>query len=507
MQSSPTRNARDRTDLSGPIAVIDIGSNSIRLVVFDRLRRTPLPIFNEKVICGLGVGLGRTGTLHPEGRAKALTNLRRFKWLLDGMKVGRVDVLATAAVREAKDGVVFVGEVKRLTGFDVAVISGAEEARLAASGVLAGIPGADGVMGDLGGGSLELVGLEAGHFLQQTTLPLGALRISEASKHRSEVRSIVQAQLAQHPWLSGYRGRRFYAVGGAWRSVAKAHLGHTDHPVHVIQHHTVSAREIAMLCGTLAKAGPEQLEAMGVSRRRVETLPQAALVLEELLQTLEPSDVVFSAYGLREGHLFDLLTPDEQALDPLLHAAMEVACAQHRFGEMGAIASWVAPLFPKEDPALTRLRWATGFLSDLCWHEHPDYRAAHAYNRSLRLQYAGATHIERAMIATALFVRYGGKAGSGDSRATAELLGPERLHWASVLGHGLRLAHTITGGASDLVDQFKLTLNGTSVVLHVVSGAEELLGDAVDRRMGALAKALRRQARIDTAPQGLAQAL
>lgn len=504
MAPSLSRAARDRADRRGPVAVIDIGSNSIRLVVFDRLRRTPLPIFNEKVICALGRGLAQSGSLNPEGRVKALVNLRRFRWLLDGMRVSRIDVLATAAVRDAADGAAFVGEVKRQTGFDVAVISGAEEARLAASGVLSGIPTADGVMGDLGGGSLELVGLEQGGFIQQVTLPLGALRIVEAGKARSDARALIQEHLARHPWLTGYRGRGFYAVGGAWRSVAKAHLGLTGHPVHVIQHHAAPAREIGELCTSLGKMRPEQMEELGVSRRRVETLPQAALVLEEIIRTLAPDHVIFSAFGLREGHLFDLLAPDEQALDPLLHAAMEVAVAQQRFGEMGAIAGWVAPLFPGEEANAARLRRATGFLSDLCWHEHPDYRAPHAFTRSLRLQLAGASHVERAMMATALYVRYGGKPGGGDSAQLVDMLGAERLRWSTVLGLGLRLAHTITGGAGDLLSQFRLELSDREVILHVAAQAEELLGDAVDRRMASLAKALQREPRIERASPILA---
>ncbi|MEE8272330.1 MAG: Ppx/GppA family phosphatase, partial [Alphaproteobacteria bacterium] len=276
----------------GRVGIIDIGSNSIRLVVYDRLSRAPVPVFNEKVLCGLGRDLVRTARLNPDGVAMALTNLARFTRLLDGMGVGHVDVIATAAVRDAEDGDSFVAGVKRTCGLDITVISGAEEARLSAMGVLSGTPGADGVMGDMGGGSLELVGLDRHTIAQQVTLPLGPFRLMDGKASRPQIRALVGRHFEAQEWLAGYRARSFYPVGGAWRTLAKVHMSKLKHPVHVIHQYTAPGPEIQQLAGLISRQGKSSLERLAdVNKRRLETLPYAALVMEQLLTVLAPTQV------------------------------------------------------------------------------------------------------------------------------------------------------------------------------------------------------------------------
>ncbi|MEM7442320.1 MAG: Ppx/GppA family phosphatase, partial [Pseudomonadota bacterium] len=246
----------------GRLAVIDIGSNSIRLVVYDKLGRWPKPIFNEKVLCGLGRDLALTGRLSPEGVTMALTNLKRFRSLIDGMEVGRVDVLATAAVREADDGARFTAEVERLCDLQVKTISGAEEARLSAMGVLSAMPDADGVMGDLGGGSLELVGLNKGQIENQITLPLGPFRLMSAMARGRKPVDFIEQALAGEEWLKSFRKRTFYPVGGAWRSIAKLHLAVTDHPIHVIQEYTVPTAELRDTVSLIARQSRDSLSSL-----------------------------------------------------------------------------------------------------------------------------------------------------------------------------------------------------------------------------------------------------
>ena len=349
---------------SGPdrerrVAVIDVGSNSIRMVVYDRLSRTPIPVFNEKVLCGLGRALSETGRLSPDGKAQALDNLARFNRLLEGMAVDRVDVLATAAVRDAADGEDFITEVRRRCDLPVSLISGTEEARLSALGVLSGIPDADGVAGDLGGGSLELVGLDGAVIAEQETLPLGPLRLMDAKNRKAKARRLVDDTLAGQAWLDRYRGRAFYPVGGNWRALAKLHMGRAGHPLTVIHQYTVPAAEIAQLADAVAKQGKSALERLpGVPKRRAETLPYAALVMAGLLGRLQPQTVVFSALGLREGHLYDLLPAEDQARDPLLAACADIAHRLDRFGHAELIADWTAGLFADEDARFARLRKA-----------------------------------------------------------------------------------------------------------------------------------------------------
>jgi exopolyphosphatase len=322
----------------GRVAVVDIGSNSIRLVVFDGLKRAPFPLFNEKVMCGLGRGLERTGELNADGAAMALDNLGRFVTLADVMGADRIDLLATAAVRDASNGPDFVRKAEKACGRRVRVLSGEEEARLSAMGVLMGMPQATGVMGDLGGGSLELVALERGKPGAHATLPLGPLRLAEAAgEDMRKAADLVDAALEPLGWLGDLKGEIFHPVGGAWRTLARIHMEQTGYPLHVIQDYRVPRREMEEMARLIAGMGRKSLARLvDVARRRLEALPFAALVLERVLKAGRPSTVAFSAFGLREGHIYDLLPATERARDPLLSMCEDIAEALGRFGSPDA---------------------------------------------------------------------------------------------------------------------------------------------------------------------------
>ncbi|WP_449231583.1 exopolyphosphatase [Azospirillum doebereinerae] len=482
---------------AGRIAVIDIGSNSIRLVVYDAPTRSPMALFNEKVLCGLGRGVEKTGNLNPDGVVQALTALERFASLAAGMQVVRLDVIATAAVRDARDGAAFVTEVTRRTGLDVRVISGEEEARLSAMGVLSGTPEADGLVGDLGGGSLELVGLDRGVIGEQVTMPLGPLRLMEtgATRQNGLVRLIDQ-HLEALPWLGKAKGRPFYPVGGSWRAIAKLHMEQTRHPLHIIHHYTLPAEEAREFAALVGRQGRSSLEKMAGSRRRLDTLPFAALVFERLLRAAQPSKVVFSAYGLREGHLYSLLTPEGQREDPLLASAADWVRRFVRMGDPSLLMDWTAGLFAGEDDNATRLRHAACLLSDVGWADHPDYRAEHAFLRILRYPFPALDHDERAFLALAAHARY---AGTIDVQLTAgarSLVSEAQGLKALVLGLALRLAHTLSGGATALLERTSLKVSGERLVLTLPDDGSVPSGEAVQRRIDALAKALNRRGDI-----------
>jgi exopolyphosphatase/guanosine-5'-triphosphate,3'-diphosphate pyrophosphatase len=490
--------ALDHAHAEDRLAVIDVGSNSMRCVVYERLTRSPVALFNEKVLPSLGRTVEKTGRLNPDGVKLALDNLTRFRRLLEGMQVGRVDVLATAAVRDAADGPAFVAEITRQTGFKVDVLSGEEEARLAALGVLSGAPDAEGLAGDLGGGSLELVMLEKGRIGSQVTTPLGPLRLLEATDGKpGSAAKLVDQHLAKLDWLGKGKGKTFYPVGGAWRALAKMHLEQTNHPLHIIHQYSVDGAAMAEFAGQVARASRGVLEKMqGVSKRRLDTLPLAALVMERVLKAVQPARVTFSAYGLREGHLYDLLSPEDQQSDPLLTACEDVAARIGRFGHAEILSLWTAPLFAGEDPVAMRLRQAACLLSDLGWAEHPDYRADHAFLRILRMPFAGVDHAERAFLATCIYVRY---AGTSDGAALAPargLLKESVLARATMLGLALRLAHTLTGGAATLLQRTSLRLGDAKLTLMLPEDAAMLTGEAVQRRLDALAKSLNRTGEI-----------
>ena len=166
------------------VGVVDVGSNSVRMVVFDGAARSPAYFYNEKVMCGLGLGLAETGRLNPRGRERALAALRRFALLAEGMNMAPLTVVATAAVREAADGQEFSNEVLRETGLRLWVISGDEEARLSAQGVLLGWPDAKGIVCDIGGSSMELAQVGGGKVGARATSPLGPFRLQQVQGGR-----------------------------------------------------------------------------------------------------------------------------------------------------------------------------------------------------------------------------------------------------------------------------------------------------------------------------------
>ena len=478
------------------IGVIDIGSNSIRLVVYDRNSRAPVPIFNEKVLCGLGRGVEASGRLNAEGAAQAQLNLARFKRLAEAMGVARLDVLATAAMRDARDGQAFVAAVRERLGLEIQVISGEEEARLSGLGVLSGIPDAEGIAADLGGGSLELVALERATTGQRVTLPLGPFRLIEASGDRP---ALTQRSIDQHleklTWLKPLRRRKLFVVGGSWRAMAKLHMNQNAHPLRVIHQYTISGPQAGDFASQIGRQNRSTLDKVSaVSRRRIDTLPYAALVLDGLIRALEPTAVVFSAYGLREGHLFDLLPPEEQRLDPLITACNDLATHQGRFGSGEILTAWTDGLFAGEDLATLRLRRVACLLSDLCWAEHPDYRAEHAFERVLTLPVVGLNHLDRAMLAVTSLVRYGGRIDDALVRPLRErLLTESQVRRAEILGLALRLAHSLTGGVTTLLNRIGLRLTVDRVELLLPVDMTCLSGDVVERRLEALARVLNRE--------------
>jgi exopolyphosphatase/guanosine-5'-triphosphate,3'-diphosphate pyrophosphatase len=476
-------------------AIVDIGSNSIRLVVFDRIARAPLLLFNEKVLCGLGRGLDESGRLNESGVESALANLARFVRLAKSMGVARLDMLATAAVRDAANGAEFAASVRRRCGVGVRVLSGAEEARFSALGVVSGIAEADGVMGDLGGGSLELVGLDHGRLGPHVTLPLGPLRVGEAALgDREQARQLIDTYLESVPWLGDMRGRNFYPVGGAWRSLARIHMDQTGHPLHIIQQYRIDRRQAEDLLRVMARLGRRSLAAIsGLPRRRVDTLPFAALLLERVLRIARPEAVIFSAFGLREGYLFHQLSPGQRRQDPLLAAASELSDRDGRFGPMGdVLEAWTAPLFAGESPAEHRLRHAVCRLSDIAWRDHPDYRAEQAFDRILRLPIGGIEHDERVFAAASVAARYAGTLDPVAGEPVLRMIDESSAARALVLGLAMRLAYSLSGATPKLLALSSLRLAGDRLTLVLPRNGSIMYGEAVGRRLEALGRALGR---------------
>jgi exopolyphosphatase/guanosine-5'-triphosphate,3'-diphosphate pyrophosphatase len=483
----------------GRVGVIDVGSNSVRLVVFDRLSRAPVPLFNEKVFAALGKTVGETGRLNPEGVDQAFSTLTRFSLLLKAMNVELCHIVATAAVRDAADGEDFLNEVRSRADLDVRIISGEEEGRLSAEGVLSGIPDADGVMGDMGGGSVELVRLQKGVVGKRTTMPLGPFRLIAMGGSRASQIDMIEKRLDKLSWLSDVRGASVYAVGGIWRAFAKVHMEQAGHPLHIIHHYAIDAQQAGEFAQLLSHQSKLSLEGTGISRRRIEALPYAAMFMEFLLKRARPRKLVFSAYGLREGILHDLLPAEVRVLDPLLAACDDLVERVGRFGDVQPLIRWVQAF---GEPFLSHRRLATAvcLLSDIGWLEHPDYRAEQAYSRALKMQLGGIDHMGRAFIALALYLRYGGRADDTTVYAAHGLLREEEVADAEALGLLLRLAYSLCGGALSLLEVTSLQRDGNSIVLRISPDYADLEVDLVLRRLEALAKVLDRPFDIVISP-------
>jgi exopolyphosphatase/guanosine-5'-triphosphate,3'-diphosphate pyrophosphatase len=482
--------------------VIDVGSNSLRLVVYDGLGRAPIALFNEKVLCGLGRGMAASGRLNPDGVPLALETMERFVGLARAMDVARLDVVATAAARDAADGPEFVAEIERRCGVRVRLLAGEEEGRLSALGVAAGIPQASGIMGDLGGGSVELVPLEAGEPAASATLPIGPLRIAELADNPRRLRETVDAAIAAVPLLKAGRGKSFYLVGGAWRALARIHMEHASYPLHIIQHYAITRHEAERFLDVISSQSKKSLEKIpGVSKKRLDVVPLAAFLLARLVRAVEPQRLVFSALGLREGLLQDALPEAERKRDPLVAACEKIALAQRRFGIDGReLARWVEPVLANADERVRRLVLAASLLSDTAWRSHPDYRAEEAFLAALRMPFGGLDHPERVFLGTVLHARYGGAADDPVRSGTRRLLQDDEAALARSVGLALRLALTMTGGAPDLLDHARLAVEQGRVTLTVSENQPALRGETVQRRLDALGKALGRATAFKTAP-------
>ena len=480
------------------IAVIDIGSNSLRLVVFERMGATLLPLLNEKVMCGLGRGIARTGYLNRDGIELAHANLQRFVALARALKADHLMAIATAAVREASDGRDFAADIERQCGIPVRIVGGAEEARLSAAGVLAGIPGAAGVVGDLGGGSVELVRIDGSGvdgdgapIGEGISLPLGPLRLADLADNPRALLDTIERTIEGARLLRAAAGKSLFLVGGAWRAIARLHMEQTHYPLHIIHQYTVSRRAAEEFLEVVAPMSRRSLERIAmINRRRLELVPLAAMILYRLLAVGKPDRIVFSAYGLREGYAYSLLA-EERGSDPLIAACIGIARSQSRDrGDGDRLAQWIAPVFGELPTRWRRLHRAACWLGDIAWTEHPDYRAEQAFTRSLRMPVGAIEHTERVFIASALHARYGGAPDDPIKTATRVLLGPDEALAARALGLALRLAYTLCGGALDLLTEVSLSRDDQTLVLELPETGSLFQGEAVERRLSALARAL-----------------
>jgi exopolyphosphatase / guanosine-5'-triphosphate,3'-diphosphate pyrophosphatase len=489
------KSAQGRIDHGPPIAVFDIGSNSVRLVAYEGLTRSPTPIFNEKVLAGLGREVQTTGLLAPDAVEKALGALMRFRALCGTMGVKRMWAIATAACRDARNGRAFIAEAQRICGIRVDVLSGRREAELSALGVVSGMYKPDGIVGDLGGGSLELAEVHGRRIKPAVTLPLGGLALQDSSaRSLKNAERIVSQAFADVAVLRAGRGRNFYAVGGTWRALSRLHMWQTGYPLHVMHGYVIPAREAADFSRLVQRVDPStlsQIEIVADARRPL--LAYAALVLENIVRIARPKQVVMSALGVREGLLYSLLSKPEKKRDALIAAAQELNVLRSRSPRHGEeLAAWadtfMASTGIEEMPDEKRLRHAACLLADIGWRAHPDYRGEQSLNIIAHAAFVGIDHPGRTFLALAVFFRHVGLNDDDLSPHMRELATTRMIDRARILGAVMRVAYLVSGAMPGVLPHTPLRVERGKLRLKLKGRYAALAGERLYARLRQLAR-------------------
>lgn len=488
-----------------PVSVVDIGSNSVRLVVYDGLRRSPSPVFNEKILCGLGKGVALSGKLSGEGITRAIRALKRFRALSKQMGAREIYAVATAAAREASNGEAFIDEAEDALGASIDVLTGKEEARYAALGVMAGIPEADGLVGDLGGGSLELIDVNGGRIKDGVTLPIGPLRLIDMAQGSiNKAGKIVDEYFDKAEIVRKLEGRSFFAVGGTWRNLARLHMAQNKYPLHVIHHYTIGREQARSVADLVSHLSPSSLRNVReVSKSRAETMPFGALVLERLLDRTKARNVVLSVYGVREGLLYSRLPKRKREADPLLSSCWDFARRYARSAEHELeLCDWTDQIFGGEGLAESlverRLRHAACLLADIGWRAHPDYRAERSLGMISQASFVGVDHPGRVFLALTIFYRYEGEMAEKRSNGLLRLLEDDDIERANLIAAVLQLAYILSAAMPGLLPKIGLKLTaGRGLELRFPAKLADLVGERVEKRLSILAQRLGRTAKIE----------
>ena len=484
-----------------PISIIDIGSNSIRLVVYEGIARSPTVLFNEKMLAGLGRGIVSTGKLDPEGVTRAVEEFGRFRAVSDQAGAKELYVIATAAAREAVNGPDFIHRAEQILGTEIRVLSGREEAHYSALGVISGFHPANGIAGDLGGGSLELVDVKGEDIGDGITLPLGGLRLQDMAKNSlTAAAKIARDELARAKLLKAGEGRAFYAVGGTWRNLARLHMYATNYPLAVMHHYELGIESSLPFLRQVARGDIDKIKGIeGVSKSRRALLPYGAAVLLEIIASMKPSKVVVSAIGVREGFLYSPLSPQEQRADPLISAAEELALLRARsVTHARELADWTGHSFSvfgiDETEEEVRYRRAACLVADIGWRAHPEYRGTQSLNIIAHAAFIGVDHPGRAFLALTNYFRHQGVFNDAGVAEIAALATPRYLERARLLGAMMRVVYLLSASMPGVIPRLKWERRpNDGLALVVPKEFAALAGERPAGRMAQLARVTSRK--------------
>jgi exopolyphosphatase/guanosine-5'-triphosphate,3'-diphosphate pyrophosphatase len=485
------------------VGVVDVGSNSIRMVVFDGAARSPAYFYNEKVMAGLGQGLAETGRLNPVGRERAMAALRRFSLLARGMEIEPLTCVATAAVREAEDGPEFQAEVERETGLKLWVIDGQEEARLSAQGVLLGWPEAEGLVCDIGGNSMELAEVSGGAIGRRLTSALGPFRLEQVpggnkglDEHILKIVTRLKAEI-------GADHERIYLVGGSWRAIARIDMERRKYPMTVLHEYRMTPVDVQATANFIARHSVADLRAMtGIGQERMALVHIAARVLSRFVQVFAPREIDISSYGIREGLLYEQMPDKLRMRDPLIEAcrhAEKMGARMPGFGKK--LYAFILPLFADATPARLRLVKAACLLHDTSWRAHPDYRAELCFDNATRANLGGLSHTERVFLGLALLHRYKNSRAGTRLEPLFALLTPEEIAAAEVLGKAMRFGAMFSIQSPREAGELRWSPDKRLLELHLNPRREALFGEVARARFLSLAQSLKAETAVRTATE------
>lgn len=474
------------------VGVVDVGSNSVRLVVFDGAARSPAYFYNEKVMAGLGAGLAETGRLNPEGKLRAMSALKRFQLLAESMGIAPLTAVATAAVREAEDGPAFREDVLRETGLRLWIIDGEEEARLSAQGVLLGWPGAYGLVCDIGGSSMELAELHDGQVGKCISSKLGPQRLKTVKGGKKGLKKHLKEEVGKLADFLGPQPDRLFLVGGSWRAIARIDMERRGYPLHVLHEYRMSRKAVHATIEFIEDSDLEDLRLRtGLGESRMELVPLAAQVLKQLIRTFRPHDIAVSSYGIREGMLYEQMPQQLRDRDPLIEACRFAEAKDARMPGFGKrLYEFVLPLFTARNAPDKRLIKAACLLHDVSWRAHPDYRHEVCFDEVTRANLGGMSHWERIFLGVALLHRYKNSRDGSPFEALFGFLDEDDLKKAEVLGKALRFGAMLTASENETMGALKYFPKKSRLELHLAPGTRGLFGEVAEARLNALAEAL-----------------
>lgn len=487
-----------------PVSIVDIGSNSIRLVIYEGIARSPTVLFNEKMLAGLGRNIVSTKCLDPQGVKDALEELRRFRALSEQAGARTLYAIATAAAREAENGHDFIERAEDVLGVKIRVLSGREEAYFSGLGVISGFHSADGIAGDLGGGSLELIDVRGREIGEGITLPLGGLRLDDMAKGSLDrARKIVVTEIGKAEFLAEGEGRTFYAVGGTWRNLARLHMREAGYPLIVTHDYRLDPAGTGDFLKDVAEGKGEKMKGIwDVSKNRRSLLPYGAMVLEEVIRAAKPATIAVSALGVREGFLYSLLTAQEQSIDPLISAAEELALLRSRSAlHARELADWTSMAFAAlgidETENEARYRRAACLVADIGWRAHPEYRGLQSLNILAHAAFIGIDHPGRIYIALANLFRHEGISRNVDIPQFAVISSERLVERARLLGALLRVVYLFSASMPGVIPRLGWR-HGSNGKLQMVLPANlaGLAGERPKNRMEQLSRIVGRDLEI-----------